>query len=537
VYRRSFLTSCAATALLLGARPKRLPAGEAAPVVETFHGRIRGSGAAGVEAFRGIPFGRRVDGDGRFRAPVAAESWAGIRDCTGLGPRAMQVDLWPHDRELDLYSLGGRTGELDTQREVESENCLVLNVLTPRVGVGRRPVMVYLHGGAFLLGSGLIAAGAYGLVREQDVVLVSVNHRLNVFGYLYLGAIDDRYADSGNAGMLDLVLALKWVRENIERFGGDPGNVTIFGESGGGYKVSTLLAMPAAEGLFHRAIVESGSATYALSAEEGAQHAHRLLKTLEIGARKLGRLADIPAKKLLQAGREAGLIDPAALWPVVDGSNLPRDPFSPDAPPSASGVQMIVGHCADEDRIFSGLEDRSLFHLEDAQLQPRLAREVDLPLDSLGELIRVYRRSYPGDTPADIFFRITTDWGFGVNSTLQAERQASGGATVYKYLFTYAPPIEDRKFGAFHCAELPLVMRRVVYPESEVLSRQLAGAWASFARAGDPSQPGFAWPRYDLESRKTMLLNTESSVVDDPHREVRLAWQRMPAPRFPQSTS
>jgi para-nitrobenzyl esterase len=535
--RRSLLRSSVSfgvAALLLGFEAKEISAAEDS-TIETTHGRVRGRTEGGVHVFRGIPYGGQASGQRRFMAPARAESWSGVRECTAIGPRAMQSDMWPHHKELDRYGYGGRQGELDVQHEVDSENCLVLNVLTPRGSAGKRPVMVYLHGGAFLTGSGVIASGAYGLVREQDVVLVSVNHRLNVFGYLYLGALSEKYSDSGTAGMLDLVLALQWVRDNIANFGGDPANVTIFGESGGGWKVSTLLAMPAARGLFHRAIVESGSATYALPADEATQHAEILLRKLNIGTRELDKLQQLSARKLLDASRAAGLLAPEALWPVVDGRNLTRHPFNPDAPATAAGVSMLIGYCTDEDRIFSGIEDPSVFHLDETHLSARLSREVDLPADRLGELITLYRRNYPHDTPSDIFFRITSDWDFGVNSTLQAERKAAQGDAVYKYLFAYAPPIEGRKFGAFHTAELPLVMRRVVYPESESLSRQLAGAWAAFARTGDPSQPGLMWPRYCLDRHETMILNVESRLANDPQGEIRSAWEKLPPPRFPQA--
>jgi para-nitrobenzyl esterase len=524
--RRSLLKLAAAGVVSLGLHSHQVFGDADDPLVETTHGRIRGRSEGGVHVFRGVPYAGRADGRGRFMAPRRAENWSGIRDCTAIGPRAMQGDAFPHVEALDFYMAGGRQGELDRRQEVESENCLVLNVLTPQLGAGKRPVMVYLHGGAFVEGSSVITLRANRLVHEQDVVLVGVNHRLNVFGYLYLGALNERYADSGTAGMLDLVLALQWVRDNIARFGADPENVTIFGESGGGWKVSTLLAMPAAKGLFHRAIVESGSATYVLSADEGSERARKLLKQLNIAARDLHKLLEIPARQLLDASVKAGVFE-WNLWPVVDGRNLPRHPFSPDAPATALGVPMMIGYCVDEARD-DVEEDSPLFRLGEAELIPRLLQDVYLPADRLGELITLYRRHYPGDTPSDTYFRICSDESFGRQSTLQAQRKAAQGDAVYKYLFAYPPPIEGKKYGAFHCAELPLVMRQVVYPESEPLSRQLAGAWAAFARSGDPSQPGLSWPRYSLSRRETLIIDRESRLANDPHGEIRLAWAKLP---------
>ena len=537
--RRSLLKTARSLALvsaLCGFPLGDSPAAEIGPMVETQFGRIRGWRDQGVAIFSGVPYAGRADNQNRFMAPVPAESWTGIRECTVLGPRAIQRDMWPHQRDVDLYWAGGRQGLLDAEREPQSENCLVLNILTPQVGLGKRPVMVYLHGGAFLTGSGIIALGAHAFVREQDVVLVSVNHRLNVFGYLYLGSLAERYADSGNVGMLDIILALQWVRNNIEQFGGDADNVTIFGESGGGWKVSTLLAMPAAKGLFHRAIIESGSAISALSAEEGTERVRKLIRYLDIGEHDLHELVRMPAEVLLSRSSAAGLNDPAAMWPVIDGRNLLRNPFTPDAPSLAKGVPLIVGHCAEEDTVLDGLADESLFRLSEADLYAQLKQQISLTPPELRKIIALYRGEDPRATPSDLFFRIASDWDFGVESTTQADRKVVQGDAVYKYRFDYAPPIEERKFGAFHCAELPLVLRRVVYPESEPLSRTLANAWAAFARSGDPSQPGLVWPRYSLECRETMLFNLESRVSKDPRKEIRIAWSELPPPPFPHTS-
>jgi para-nitrobenzyl esterase len=357
VRRRTLLKSWLSlgVASFLGVRAEGIFALEETPIVESARGRIRGRRLGAVYAFYGIPYGGQVDGLHRFMPAPPVPIWSGVRDCTVLGPRAAQnypefanvayddpqvANKMKSMKEVMSYFFLDQYA-LDRQQERQSENCLFLNVLTPQIGTGKRPVMVYLHGGGFQIGSGILALHAQGLPREQDVVLVSVNHRLSVFGYLYLGAVNEQYADSGNAGMLDLILALRWVRDNIGQFGGDPDNVTIFGESGGGSKVSTLLAMPAAHGLLHRAIVQSGSGIWASSMDEGIESTERLLKTLGLGPGDLGKLLAWPTTRLLQACDEAGPLD--TLSPVVDGRNLPRHPFSPDAPAAAKGVAMLIG--------------------------------------------------------------------------------------------------------------------------------------------------------------------------------------------------
>ena len=259
-------------------------------VAETVHGRVLGQSLHGVHRFKGIPYGGRVDGDRRFLPPTAPDAWTRVFDATRTGPRAVQSFGNLFQSVVGDYFAGGHVGRLGLNDEADSENCLVLNVLTPQLDSGKRPVMFYIHGGGHAAGSGVIAVSAYRFVEEQDVVLVSVNHRLNIFGYLYLGAFSDRYLEGSNAGLLDVVHALSWVRDNIASFGGDPDNVTIFGESGGGGKVSTLMAMPAAQGLFHKAVVESGSFLRATSIESAIEIADEFLRQLGVVPTHLERL-------------------------------------------------------------------------------------------------------------------------------------------------------------------------------------------------------------------------------------------------------
>src|SRR5690349_1969438 len=265
---------------------------ERSPIAETLQGRVQGASNRGVYIFRGIPYGHVTEGAGRFLPPSKPATWTGVRDATITGPRCVQNpgNIFTHPI-IGEYFAGGRPDRLELAKQSDSENCLVLNVLTPGLR-GKRPVMVYLHGGGLTSGSSALTLFSDGLVREQDVVLVGVNHRLNVFGYTYLGGLSAKYA-TGNVGQLDLVAALEWVRGNIPQFGGDPGNVMIFGESGGGAKVSALLAMPGARGLFHKASVQSGSSLRVGTRETGTESAKRLLANLGLAEKQVDDLQRI----------------------------------------------------------------------------------------------------------------------------------------------------------------------------------------------------------------------------------------------------
>jgi para-nitrobenzyl esterase len=497
-------------------------AAAASPVAETHYGKVRGTSVRGVHLFRGVPYGGPTEGAARFLPPTKPARWSGIHDGTVTGPRCVQgpgnIFLSPLIGE---YFGGGRPDREALAQQTDSENCLNLNLLTPGVR-GKRPVMVYIHGGGYTGGSSALTLFSDGLVREQNVVLVGVNHRLNVFGYTYLGGLSPRYA-MGNPGQLDLVAALEWVRDNIANFGGDPHNVTIFGESGGGAKISALLGMPAAQGLFHKAAVQSGSALRATTAEAATEAARKWLDKLGLSESRLDELHRLPAAQLLAAGSGSGA--------VVDGRSLPQQPWDPKAPGVSAGIPLLIGCDKDESTLFS-LRDESLFTLDDAGLRARLVK-TGMPEPEVAPLVAAYRRSHPSDTPSALYFRISTDRGARRNATRQAElKLAQAQATVYLYYCQWDTPLADRgrRIGAFHTSDLPLTMRLVRFPASEHLSRQLSGAWAAFARTGNPSQKGLPWPAYTEARRTTMVFDgAKSEAIDDPDGEVRVLLRNRPS--------
>ncbi len=495
-------------------------------IVETHHGAVRGAVVGGVHIFRGIPYGGPTEGSGRFMPPTPPAPWTGVRDATVTGPRCIQppANLFL-DPVIGEYFGGGRPDRVELSRQPDSENCLVLNVLTPAV-TGKRPVLVYIHGGGFASWSGIITLFSDRMVREQDVVLVGINHRLNVFGYLYLGALSDKYA-VGNVGQLDLVAALRWVRDNIAAFGGDPGNVTLYGESGGGGKISALMGMPAAAGLFHRAIVESGSLTHVGLPDQGAASARGLLDKLGLADSQVDELQQIPADRLFEASRAnpgapGSVASLMRFSPVVDGHTIPQQPWEPQASALSAGIPMIIGCCKDESSLFA-LGQPELYALDWDGLRGQIA-QTGMGEGDVRALLALYRRDHPQESPSDLYFRIRTDRTMRQNAVRQAELQmAQGRATVYMYYFCWNTPCGDGKVRAFHTAELPLAMRLVRYPQSEQLSRQISGAWAAFARGGDPNHAQLpAWPAYTLSQRATMFFDAaRSQVVDDPDSEER----------------
>ncbi|MGB6942547.1 MAG: carboxylesterase family protein, partial [Bryobacteraceae bacterium] len=420
------------------------------------------------------------------------------------------------------------------------EDCLVLNVWTPSATPGhKRPVMVWLHGGGFTSGSGGFKIyDGVKLAGNHDVVVVTVNHRLNAFGYLYLADLGGaKYANASNAGMLDIVAALQWVHDNISSFGGDPGNVTIFGQSGGGAKVSTLLAMPSAQGLFHRAVIESGASIRGIPRDAANKSTEAFLAKVGLKPNQIDELQRLPVDRLLQAMAGGGPASVPGLrfGPVVDGKTLPANPFDPTAPEISANVPLLIGTTQTEVTFFAG---QQLDPIDEAAMRQRVKQTFRTSDAEVDKIIAVYQKVNPGISNIDVALESASDTFTWTNAITAAERKAAlGKASTYMYYFKWRSPVRDGKLKAMHCMEIPFVFDnpdagKPMTGSGEdryALAAKISGAWVAFARSGNPSQKGLAWPAYTTAKRATMILDDKCEVVDDPRREVRLALASLPA--------
>ncbi|MDB5481816.1 MAG: carboxylesterase [Caulobacteraceae bacterium] len=505
--------------------PAPLVRGEA---VATSNGPVRGYRDGGLHIFKGLRYGAPPVGVLRFGPPIRPGFWTEPADAVALGTPALQAGLAPGEKT------GGRNaGDPPAPGEPGTgEDCLFFNVWTPGVDAGARPVMVWLHGGGFANGSGGAAMydGA-ALARRGDVVTVTVNHRLNLFGYLHLGDLGGHPA-SGVAGMLDIVLALEWVRDNIAAFGGDPGNVTVFGESGGGWKVCLLQAIPAAVGLFHKAIVQSGPGLRAIPREAATKSATAVLEALGITSGDLSRLETLPAEAI-QAAAASVSADRlmSAFAPCLDGVALPRDPFHPDATPLSAGVPLMIGTNKDETTLFN-LGTPGFGQWTEEDLTKRANMAVG---DKALALVAALRAAYPGYSPTHLICAVQTVAMMWANSITLAERKsAQGDARAFMYQMTWETPVARGSLRSPHALEIPLVFDNVEAARNFVgrgeapqrMADQMAPAWLAFARTGDPNTPALPhWPAYEAASRATMIFDLESRIETDPLREVRRIMQ------------
>jgi para-nitrobenzyl esterase len=520
----------------------RVIASDAATVAETITGKIRGFRRNGVYIFKGVPYGASTAGVRRFMPPVKPEPWKGIRNALQYGrvcPNQDSAHFNTDGKNLansdeDAFVL--HRGAAET---VPGEDCLRLNLWTPEInGSCKRPVMVYMHGGGFSGGSGhdLLSYDGGSLARNHDVVVLTHNHRLNVYGYLNLGALGkEEYASSANVGMLDLVAVLAWVRDNIASFGGDPGRVTIFGQSGGGGKVLALMAMPAAKGLFHREIVQSGPFLKLLSPDYSGRLAELVVAELSLSKSQMGELRRIPVDRLSGAAAEAMKKMPRPKsslrrtygeydWgPTVDGRILPRHPFDPGAPEISSDVPLLTGTNLHEG--VSGLDrpDANAMGVEELN---RLVKEEFG--DGSQAIIDAYRRDYPKATPFDLYAIIAAA-SFRRPAFEQAIRKAAlGAAPAYSYVYSWRTPVLDGRPGSFHACEIAFAFDNAAIcdhysggtPEAFVLSKQISTAWVNFARTGNPNHDGLPhWPTYTAENQATMYFDTPCVVRNNPERE------------------
>lgn len=499
-------------------------------IVETTSGKVQGKVTNTISGFKGIPYGAPTGGRNRFRPPSKPEPWTGVRETLTYGASCPQP---ARGASLLRDAIG------DPRVEAEDDECLYLNVWTPGVNDGhKRPVLFWCHGGGFTMGSG--SAGFYNginLAKRGDVVIVTINHRLGPFGYCYLGDLaGEEYATSGNVGMLDIVAALEWVRDNIAAFGGDPGNVTIFGESGGGAKVSVLMAMPSAAGLFHRAIVQSGPGLHMVPRAQATARAEKLLKELGIDGRDISRLHSLTSAQIIEANAKINS-NPLQGWaPTVDGHVLPHNPFNPVAPAISANIPLMIGTNKDEATLFL-LPDPEVRTLDEAGLQRRVKEFVGEHAEAL---IAAYRHVSPEASPSDIFLAIASDRMMRMDSITLAERKhAQGAAPVFMYLFTWETPALNGKLKSCHALEIPFVFDNIAHsgnfigkaPECPGIAERMSEAWLAFARDGAPSYHGLpAWPAYTPTERATMIFDADCRVVNDPGSEEREAWKGIVIP-------
>jgi para-nitrobenzyl esterase len=488
-------------------------------VVETRDGRVRGEEVDGLCRFLGIPFAATTAGAGRWRAPAPAQPWTGERDATAFGPVAPQPDGM-----LALLPVGA----------VQDEDCLTLNVWTPGVA-GRRPVMVWVHGGAFRQGAARSAMydGA-ALARRGDVVVVSLNYRLGALGFLaHPDLRDGDGGPAGNWGMLDQVAALQWVRDNIAAFGGDPGNVTVFGESAGSMAIGCLLASPSTKGLLHKAILQSGAPS-ALALDQAAEIAERLAKAA--GVTSVAELRDVPVPAILAAQQQIDAEDAALrLIPSVDGHFLDRAPLAALASGAAAHVPTVIGTNRDEWKLWAPADPRSR-DLDDAGLRRRLSRVYDATDAEIDALVEEFTRARAATgqpiAPNDLSFALETERDFRAPAMRTAETLAAHQPATFAYLFTYGSPAMHGWLGACHALEIAFVFgtqgqaETALFtgsgPEADRLSEWLMDSWLAFARTGDPSTEALGrWPGYDARRRPTLVIGTEHAIVDAPYDDER----------------
>jgi para-nitrobenzyl esterase len=487
---------------------------------------VRGQSLAGVLAFKGLRYGAPPVAALRFAPPTRPEPWSEIAEATQLGAPAIQAAVPPGE------TTGGR-GAGDPPAPGQpgtSEDCLFLNVWTPDLERADRPVMVWLHGGGFGAGSGGAAMydGA-ALARRGDVTVVTVNHRLNVFGYLHLAELGG-HPSSGMAGMLDLVLALEWVRDNIAAFGGDPDNVTIFGESGGGWKVSILMAMSSAHGLFHKAIIQSGPGRRALPAETATDRSRELLARLKIPPGDLEALLRLPSATIQSAAREVSPDNLMGLFtPCLDGIALPHHPFDPAAPDISASIPVLIGTNKDETTLFQ-YGSPSFGTLDEAGLNKRAKAAAGERAESV---IAALRKAYPDYSPTYLACAVQTATMFWGESIRLAELKAQqSAAPVFMYMLAWETPAARGALKCPHALEIPLVFDNVEAARSfvgrgeapQAMADLMAPAWLAFARSGHPGVPALpTWPAYDEARRATMIFDLTPRLEHDPLSEVRRA--------------
>lgn len=506
-------------------------------VAQTANGKVAGYIQDGVTIFKGIPYAKA----NRFEAPVQADSWEGIRSCRQYGPVSPQGARsgWANDEIA--FAFNWNDG-------VQGEDCLRLNVWTPALDSRKRPVMVWLHGGGYSAGSGqeLPSYDGTSLAFAEDVVVVSINHRLNVLGFLDLSAYGETYAKSANAGLLDIVASLEWVRDNIAAFGGDPSNVTIFGQSGGGGKVTTLLATPCAKGLFHKAIVQSGSMLRTMESKYSRKIGIATVRNLGLDASSIDKISEVPYGELLAAGEKAiaqvkaeadrdGVASFIFGWaPTVDGAVLPSQPFDPQAPAISADIPMIIGTTRHEFSMTTYVPA-----LRNAGREEVIGILKGRYGEGTERFLELFAKAYPGSKPADM---LDADFVFRPSAIEQALRKSlQGAAPVYMYMFNWESPVLDGILRSTHCMEIPFVFNNADRHASMTgggaqamkLASKMSHCWAEFARCGKPSAEGLPeWEPFEAEKRAVMFFDNTCKMSYSHDKELMDFIRRYPTRGF-----
>ncbi len=479
------------------------------PIVKTDLGMISGIVEDGIYMFKGVPYAKAD----RFMPPERPDVWEGVREHINFGPIAMQVNSWSPESAMNEKEL------------------FTVNVWTQGINDGKqRPVMFWLHGGGFAVGASddPITDGKR-LAEIGDVVLVSVNHRLNVLGFLDLSTFGPKYAHSANVGMLDVVAALEWVNRNVQNFGGDPNNVTIFGESGGGGKVGTLMSMPAAHGLFHKAIIQSGTLVNVMTKDKSEKVGQKVVEILGLSGMDMNRLETVPYKELYEAGNKAvaeivGVRTPGSskmfgFGPVPDGVDLLQQPFTPGFDDMSKDIPLLIGTTLHE-------LVKTAYGEKDLTMEEARARLKNQYGDKTENYIDLFGKSYPGYTPQDL---LSLDTVFRPYTIRVADARADGdNAPVYSYLLSWKSPVEDSSRGSFHGLDIPLVFNNIELgkhwtgtgPEARELADRMSAAWINFARSGDPNVGDRLppWKPYSKENGATMIFDMQCKVANNHDR-------------------
>jgi para-nitrobenzyl esterase len=521
--RRHFIASGLALAAGTFAGRASLAQAGREPRVEIAQGKLRGRLADnGVHVFKGMHYAASAAGALRFMPPAPAPKWAGIRDAFEYGDQCPQA-----------------RGSLAAAQAM-SDDCLRINVWTPALDNAKRPVLLWFHGGGFEAGSG--SSRLYDgtrMARRGDVVVATINHRLNVFGHCHLaGVLGEEFAQSGNVGYLDLIASMRWVSENIARFGGDPGNVMIYGQSGGGRKVSLCYAGKDAQGLFHRGVVQSGAHLKIQTTERAGALTEGLLRELGLAKAQARQLQTIDVETLSTAQRKVIAAAGARFSPVLDGRTFTAHPFLPDAPFLSSDLPMMLGTTRTELTNQMGRVE-GIFDMTEAQARERLKDFIETA--DIDEAYRVFKVSRPQASPSEVFFTIASARGYVRDQTLMAEQRvkAGGRGKTYVYRLMWRQPVEGGRRVSQHSLDLPFMFDNVAAaapmtgPDTEqtrAMVDNMASSWIAFARRGDPNNSSIpTWAPYDLTRCNTLLFDVPSKAVDDPQREERVFMARYPS--------